>query len=218
MDEKITNPNLFSQPSSGESTISEAWRPPAPTYQAPPDPRRSAWISAQVRQIVSSFRRDDFADADGFSIQLGMILERYPDSIIAEICSPKTGIQRRAKFPPSLAEIVEACDEAAARAERIRRLRELRAAPREPRELGRNRANVFVPADNARYAAMVAKTAGADPLDWRWDDKRAGVWVTLRWLEDTAASTKIKGWSRPTGAELDKLYPQGGTNGLATDR
>jgi hypothetical protein len=61
--------------------------------------------------VFGSYRRDDFAEPDGFLLQLGMVLERYDDKTIETVTSPLTGIQRECKFPPSIAEFVEFCDE-----------------------------------------------------------------------------------------------------------
>src|SRR5258708_9432398 len=105
---------------------------------------RPSWIAALARQILSCYRRDDFADPENYLIQLGMILERYPDDIIREVTSPVTGIQRTCKFPPSIAEVVEFCDNAAGRAERIKHLSQLKFAPRAPRPKC-HRANDFMP-------------------------------------------------------------------------
>ena len=60
--------------------------------------------------VFAAYRRDDFADPETFVVQLGMILERYDDEVIERVTSPLTGIQRKCKFPPSIAEIVKACD------------------------------------------------------------------------------------------------------------
>jgi hypothetical protein len=43
-------------------------------------------------------------------VQLGLVLEQYDDAVIRWVTSPLTGIQRQCKFPPSIAEVVEACD------------------------------------------------------------------------------------------------------------
>ena len=61
--------------------------------------------------VLGSYRKDDFADPESFRVQLGMVLERYPDDIIRDVTNPITGIQRTCKFPPSIAEVVEFCDE-----------------------------------------------------------------------------------------------------------
>jgi hypothetical protein len=66
--------------------------------------------------VFGSYRRDDFSDPECFRVQLAGILERYPDKIIREATHYTSGIQRTCKFPPSIAEIVEFCDELKRRA------------------------------------------------------------------------------------------------------
>jgi hypothetical protein len=68
---------------------------------------RSDWIRTCAQQVLSSYRKDDFADPDSYGVQLAMVLERYDDKTIREVTSPITGIQRTCKFPPSIAEVVE---------------------------------------------------------------------------------------------------------------
>lgn len=65
-----------------------------------------------MRTIFSAYRKADFADPDGFVVQLGSVLEDYPDWVVAQVSHPKTGIQRKSKFVPVIAEIVTACEEA----------------------------------------------------------------------------------------------------------
>lgn len=166
---------------------------------------RAQMITRQARMIFSAYRKDDFADPDNFVLQVGLVLERYPDAVISEVSGPLTGIQRRCKFPPSIAELVEACDEEVARRERIRRLGELKTVPRAPRPIGVHRANVFVPADSPCYPAMLERARNADPLDWRRSAERAGIWVAMTWLDD---KTEGKTWRRLTGDELRAMYPE----------
>jgi hypothetical protein len=47
------------------------------------------------------------------------------------------------------------------------------------------RANVFVASNTPQYAAMLKRSQGkdADPLDWRHDAERGGIWVVLGWFE-----------------------------------
>jgi hypothetical protein len=78
---------------------------------------RSNWIRKSAQQVLSSYRRDDFADPDSYVVQLAMVLERFSDSTIREATSPVTGIQRHCKFPPSIAECVEFLDNLKRRAE-----------------------------------------------------------------------------------------------------
>lgn len=39
-----------------------------------------------------------------------MVLEQYPNEVILYITDPRTGVQRHCKWPPTIAEIIEACD------------------------------------------------------------------------------------------------------------
>jgi hypothetical protein len=54
----------------------------------------------------------------------------------------------------------------------------------------RNRANVFVPFANMLYPLMLERSKTADPLDWRFDDERPGIWVGRNWLESLTAGTR----------------------------
>lgn len=81
------------------------------TSQAQAVQHRSDWITTCARQVLSSYRKDDFADPDGYAVQLAMVLERYDDKVIRAVTSPTEGIQRSCKFPPSIAEVVEFIEE-----------------------------------------------------------------------------------------------------------
>lgn len=74
------------------------------------DTSRAVRITRAARAIFSAYPRDDYADPDAFVLQLGMVLERYPDEVISEISHPLTGVQRRCKKPPTIAHIVEAAE------------------------------------------------------------------------------------------------------------
>lgn len=71
-------------------------------------------ISLSIERLFSAYRRDDYADSAGFFAQLGAVFEGYPESVIDHVTSPRTGLQRTCKFPPSVAEVVEACEREAA--------------------------------------------------------------------------------------------------------
>lgn len=82
-----------------------------PTNQSQPQPERcnSEWLAGRIALIFSAYRRDEWQDPEGFILQLGLNLEQYPPGIVEYVTDPVTGIQSRSKWPPSLAEIVEAC-------------------------------------------------------------------------------------------------------------
>jgi hypothetical protein len=98
-------------PSTGSGKGSKPPGLPTTTSPARRDHDRSNWIRRCAQLILGSYRRDDFADPDSYAVQLGMVLERYPDKVIDAVTSPVTGIQRTCKFPPSIAEFVEFIDE-----------------------------------------------------------------------------------------------------------
>lgn len=86
------------------------------THSSPPSTASSRLpaevVTAALRRLFSAYRKDDFADPDGFSVQAAVVLSEYSEEVVAYVTDPRTGIQRRNKFPPNLAEIGEACDAA----------------------------------------------------------------------------------------------------------
>jgi hypothetical protein len=146
---------------------------------------RSDWILGCLRMVTSAYRKDDFHDAEAWTLQAAMILERYSDAIITEASDPVTGIQSHCKFPPSLAELKEYLTDASERAERIARYKIMgpaRKAERVPAGPG-DLANLLVRKDRPRYAAMMelAKKPGADPRCFRIVPE--GIWVALGWYD-----------------------------------
>lgn len=66
------------------------------------------------------------------------VLSAYSPEIVREVTSPETGLQRTCKFPPRVAELVQACDALVARNLRHSRfrdwgLRDPDPAPTEPK-------------------------------------------------------------------------------------
>jgi hypothetical protein len=135
--------------------------------------------------LFSAYRIDQFADPDGFKTSLGAVLEQYPDEVITFVCDPRTGIQRRSKFPPTISEIVQACDD---HREYLARSRQTRSAFKErpPEPLLRDRpqgylATIFVPEGHSRYEKLVEWTREAQPMWWKYgesSDGRNGLWVS----------------------------------------
>ena len=158
--------------------------PSAETLQ-PSNSRRALILRCQLA-VFSAYRIDQFADPDGFKTQLGAILEQYPDEVITYVCDPRTGIQRRSKFPPTISEMVESCDEHRAFLEKMRKQRPA-FKERQPKPLLRDRpqgylATIFVPEGHHRYASLVAWTETVAPMWWKYgnsSDGRPGIWVSL---------------------------------------
>lgn len=135
--------------------------------------------------LFASYRVDQFADTEVFKTSLGAVLEQYPNEVITYVCDPRTGIQRRSKFPPAISEIVEACDDHRAFLEKQRAQRPA-FKERRPEPLLRDRpqgylASIFVPEGHPRYAKLEEWAKDAKPIWWKYgksSDNRAGLWVS----------------------------------------
>jgi hypothetical protein len=64
----------------------------------------------RARLLIGCYRTENFADADIAIRALVAILMRYPEEVVIAITEPATGIPAKLKWPPSLAEVVSACD------------------------------------------------------------------------------------------------------------
>lgn len=98
----------------------ETWAPPPtplPTFanislELPTrkSARRSAWIAKRVEFLMGAYRRDDFNNPAHFVANATQLLEQYPDIVIENATSPKSGLQTQAAFPPNPAELKAFCD------------------------------------------------------------------------------------------------------------
>lgn len=70
----------------------------------------AAAITQRIEMLLSAYRRDDYADPEKFVAQLGVVLSGYDADVVEYVTDPRTGIQRTNKWPPSIQEVVEACD------------------------------------------------------------------------------------------------------------
>lgn len=75
----------------------------------------------QIQMLFVSYRRADYADPDGFIASLAIVLAQYPEEVVIYVTHPETGIQRTIKFPPTIPEVVEACDNRVAYLARMQR-------------------------------------------------------------------------------------------------
>lgn len=80
-------------------------------------------ILRQIGVLFSAYRTADYQNPEGFMASLGRALQEYPDEVILFVTSPTTGLQRTSKFPPTLTEVIEACDRRAAELKRQERFR-----------------------------------------------------------------------------------------------
>jgi hypothetical protein len=135
--------------------------------------------------VFSAYRADQYSDPDSFKVSLGAVLEQYANEVITYVCDPRTGIQRRSKWPPTISEMVEACDD---HREFLAKQRTPRPAfqERKPEPLLRQRpqgylAQVFVPEGHPRYDALCDRAKNSDPIWWKYgkaSDGRQGIWVS----------------------------------------
>lgn len=63
-----------------------------------------------VSYVMQAFRTPDLANPSAFVEMAVGALEDFPPLVLAELASPKTGIVRDSKFPPSIAELVHWCE------------------------------------------------------------------------------------------------------------
>lgn len=86
---------------------------PDSDLKAPSQPRPTEldknWVLSRVEMILAGYRKADYQNPEAFMMQAAMNLMRFPKEVIEYVSAPTTGIQTRSKWPPSLAEIVEAC-------------------------------------------------------------------------------------------------------------
>lgn len=131
-------------------------------------------------------------------VSLGAVLEQFPDDVIFYVTDPRTGIQRRMKWPPTISEVIEACEERQDFLEKMRQPK-AQAVARPPIVLLRDRqpgslAKMFVPKGHARYDEMIAWTEKEDPVWWRYgksSDGRDGIWVALYAWERRPSPTRL---------------------------
>lgn len=64
-----------------------------------------------IRLVLSAYRTPDLFDPAAFVELAVQAIEDFPECIIVELASPKTGIIRDSKFCPTIAEIVKFCDD-----------------------------------------------------------------------------------------------------------
>lgn len=134
---------------------------------------RKTLILQRQRILFSAYRSDQYSDPEGYVASLQMVLEQYPNDVIIHVTDPRTGVQRHLKWPPSIAEIIEACDKRMQEKARLERLQNPR---REVPALG--------PPQEARPTReeMIAKYGenwGLDPVTPKRAPERAPSWDTI---------------------------------------
>jgi hypothetical protein len=112
--------------------------------------------------------------------QLGVVLSDFSDAVVSYVTSPRTGIQRRSKWPPTISEVVSACEEYQDYLARTTKpVRRFESLPR-PEPYDGQFAQIFVPTDHTRYVGLVEWAKTAHRKFWCFgqsSDGRDGIWV-----------------------------------------
>jgi len=150
----------------------------------PFEPCSEAWINGRIALLLSAYRRDDYQNPDLFVSQVSENFKRYPKAIVEFVTDPVTGIQAKKQWPPSVAEIVAACEGQAANVEKIARYSALQMQRPKDRARALNWANCYVGSEAPQYRKMLDKAnkAETDRREYRYDEERGGIWVSLKWI------------------------------------
>jgi len=122
--------------------------------------------------LLKAYRKSDLIDPISFGEQVAAIFEDYEDPVIIAVTNPynQDAIQRRHKFLPSLAEIVEACDAERDRQHRMKQepLHKTKRQTFAGKRPG-SRANLRIARHHPLYPEIYAWTQSfdADPADWK---------------------------------------------------
>lgn len=79
--------------------------------QSPPE-----YATRKAGQLMNLYRKGDAQDPATYVAGVAAVLSEYPVEIVDYVCDPRTGIARKLKWLPTIAEIVEFCDEQKRRA------------------------------------------------------------------------------------------------------
>src|SRR5260370_41854926 len=94
----------------GASSTPSVTKPPSSSAKLNSN-ERALMISRRVAMMFSGYATSDFADPAGAAASMCSVFEDYSDELIKFATDPKTGVQRRHKWPPKIAEVVAFCDE-----------------------------------------------------------------------------------------------------------
>jgi hypothetical protein len=139
-----------------------------------------------------------------------MIFEQYELAVVEYLTDPRNSdaLQNRYKWPPSIAEIREACNERKITLERLRQpVRRLTNAPYVPRPNHPGcRANVLVLREAPQYGdvATLVKTGTLAEQDWEYDPR--GIRIALTVWHSLTARKRLSGFKTMSDAELRAYY------------
>jgi hypothetical protein len=82
-----------------------------PSTQSSQGQSKKTLVLQGMKILFSAYRIDQYSDPDGFKLNVGLVLEQYPAETIRFVTDPRTGVQRRHDWPPSVKNVVDACDQ-----------------------------------------------------------------------------------------------------------
>lgn len=201
-------------------------------------PAGNAVAKKAIAYVMRAYRTPDLADPKAFVDAAAMALEEFPALVLAELASPKTGIVRESKFPPSIAELVQWCEARLAKHKTIAeagsmRVYGLRRAAEQAQqrieaaeqrrkqeaewEAGAPERERRAKEAQALAVAALAKKAEEDKLRKREADARAA-WtrgIFARFKDDASATERIFALTDEEQSEATKLELQ--TPGMGVD-
>jgi hypothetical protein len=86
-----------------------------------------AYPSLKAAQLFGCYRKGEANDPDVYTAAVAAILAEYPPEIVDFVCDPRTGLPRRLKWLPTVAEIAEACERRMEYARAVVNLRQIAA-------------------------------------------------------------------------------------------
>src|SRR5262245_1230955 len=119
------------------------------------------YAGKRARLMFGCYRRTEAADPDTYCAAVTMVLSRYSAEVVTAVTDPYSGLPSLKKENgysglPDVADVKEACEEEAARAQRMAKYREMgktefKRLPRPPAQPG-DWANVLVLKTTPQYA------------------------------------------------------------------
>jgi hypothetical protein len=97
-----------------KANLSQQPLPDSQSRQAalPSDQDRLSRVTKWVSIMAACYRRDDAIDPEIYAGAMASVLMEYPIEIVEHVMDPRTGIPRKLKWLPSIAEVADACDAA----------------------------------------------------------------------------------------------------------
>ena len=77
-----------------------------------PTPSSPQYAAERTKLLFSCYRRNDASDAETFVTAVAAVLSRYPEDIVRRVTHPVDGLPGKSNFPPSVAEVKAACEQA----------------------------------------------------------------------------------------------------------